>query len=102
MQLHRRDLAYLFDIYENCKDILEYTQNMKFYHFENDRRSRKAVERSFEIIGQASNKMSREAKDFLSQIPWGQIVAFRNVLAHEYDEILTSKIYHITKHSIPD
>ena len=87
MSLREEDLALLLDIYENCVDIIDFTKGMRFFEFEKDKRTIKAVERSFEIIGIASNKVSKETQSILSYIPWGQIVGLRNKIAHEYGEI---------------
>jgi len=36
MPINEEDLALLFDIYENCKDIIDFTKGLKFYYFERD------------------------------------------------------------------
>lgn len=46
-----------------------------------------AVERALEIIGEAARRVSETFKQAHPEIPWRSIIAQRNVLAHEYNEI---------------
>jgi uncharacterized protein with HEPN domain len=50
-------------------------------------RTRDAVIRQLEIIGEACNKLSSNALEKYSMIPWHQIIAMRNHLAHGYFNI---------------
>jgi uncharacterized protein with HEPN domain len=102
MNINKYDLSFLEDIYDRCIKIKEFTKGMKFYHFTKDTKTVYAVERAYEVIGIATNKISKETKDALSHIPWGEIVALRNKIAHEYDEILLNVLWWITKNSVPE
>ena len=35
-------------------------------------------------IGELANTLSDEARNSISQIPWHDIIAFRNIIAHDY------------------
>jgi len=102
MQIPKQDLVLLYDIYDNSLDIIKFTKRKLYYHYEKDRKTRKAVERSFEMIGIACNKVSKETKEYLCHIPWGQIIALRNVIAHEYDELRNEKIWFISRNHVPE
>jgi uncharacterized protein with HEPN domain len=49
---------------------------------------RSAVERQFEIIGEALNRLSREAPEIAARLPdTRRAVAMRNALIHGYREV---------------
>ena len=102
MPINVNDLAYLIDIYENSIDIISFTKDVKYIEFEKSIMRRKAVERSFEIIGEAANRISKETLLSLPNIPWSKIIAFRNKIAHDYGEILIEFIWNISQKNIPE
>ncbi len=53
---------YLIDILESGNAILEYTKDMSFETFRNDRKTYSAVIREFEIIGEAVGKLPDDVK----------------------------------------
>ena len=61
-----------------------------------------AVERKVEIIGDASNHISSETQEKYPQVPWRQIVGFRNVISHEYFAIDLNILYDILSDKLPD
>jgi uncharacterized protein with HEPN domain len=61
---------------------------MTFEAYRIDRKTQAAVERKFEIIGEALNRLSRIDADLLATITnYRSIISFRNILAHGYDTI---------------
>jgi len=61
-----------------------------------------AVERKFEIIGEAWNRLQREDADVFAQITGAQrIISFRNILAHGYDVIDPAIVWDIIKNHLP-
>lgn len=53
------------------------------------------------VIGEAANPLSLELKQNTKYIPWSNIIGLRNIIAHDYDEIvklLESWIYTGNKH----
>ena len=102
MPLSENDLSFLIDIVECIMDINEFTKDIQFHEFENNKMRKLAVERQLEIIGQAANKISKETQDNLKNIPWGNIIGLRNKLAHDYGEILAERIWIISKNSMQE
>jgi uncharacterized protein with HEPN domain len=45
--------AYLWDIADSCRAILEYVQNSNLSDFQHNRMLRRAVERELSIVGEA-------------------------------------------------
>ncbi len=58
--------------------------------------------KQMEIIGEASNKISKDLKSKFSEIEWVQIIGMRNVFAHEYFGIDSSLVWEIIKNDIPE
>jgi uncharacterized protein with HEPN domain len=56
-----------------------------------------AVLYNLTLIGEAVNRISNEVKEKYPDIPWREIVGFRNRIIHEYDgvdvDILTNVIF---------
>ena len=82
-----KDMARLWDMLDAAKTANEFTRGLRFEEFLEDRKTRHAVERNLEIIGEAARCVSPETRDNLSDIPWRSMIGLRNVLAHEYGEI---------------
>jgi uncharacterized protein with HEPN domain len=102
MRLNENDLSYIIDIADCIRDINEFTNSISYNEFERDKMRKLAVERQLEIIGQAANKISQETQEALKTIPWGKIIGLRNKLAHDYGEILTERIWNISKTSMQE
>lgn len=82
-----RDMARLWDMLDAARTAIAFTQDLHFDDFLKDQKTRYAVERSLEIIGEAARSVTPETRESLLEIPWRSIIGLRNVLAHEYGEI---------------
>ena len=81
-------LKHLYDNKEAALAILQFVHGKTFEDYEQNELLRSGVERRFEIIGEALNRIRREAPELLSNIrEYRSIVSFRNILAHGYDSI---------------
>lgn len=81
-------LAHLHDILESGRSIKTFIEGKTFKDYGADEQLRSAVERKFEIIGEALNRINRDAPDVLSSIRnHREIISFRNILVHGYDAI---------------
>lgn len=58
-----------------------------------DEMVRRAVEREFEIMGEAARRLSEGFRAGNPEVPWRTIIAFRNYLIHGYDSIVPEKIW---------
>jgi uncharacterized protein with HEPN domain len=87
MRPEPKDMARLWDMLDAARTAVEFTEGLTFDGFLKDRKTRNAVERNLEIIGEAARRVSAETRESCSDIPWRSMVGLRNVLAHEYGEI---------------
>lgn len=79
---------HLYDIKEAATAIFKFVEGKTFEDYEGDEMLRSAVERKFEIIGEAINRLKRDAPTISDQISHQRaIVSFRNILVHGYDSI---------------
>jgi uncharacterized protein with HEPN domain len=102
MQAESKDAAHLWDMLDAARAIQKFVVSRPFEDYGNDRMLRGAVERHLEIIGEAANRVSRGYRAAHPEIPWQQIVAQRNVLAHEYGEIDDALIWRAATERIPE
>lgn len=85
-----------------CELILQFTQDMDEEQYDTDLKTQSAVERQFEIIGEALNRIKRIEPNLLDQIEnWREIIGFRNVIAHGYDVIENVIIWDSVLKDIP-
>jgi uncharacterized protein with HEPN domain len=72
------------DIIESGEKIISYTQEMTFGEFMRDSKTKDAVIRNFEIIGEAANRLTDDYKQEHSDVDWHRLRGFRNRLVHDY------------------
>jgi uncharacterized protein with HEPN domain len=101
MRPEDRDKAYLWDMLQAARDILEFTRTQDLLAFTRDRRTRFAVERQLLVVGEAASHISESFKTKHPEIPWAGIIGQRNVLAHDYGEILVERIWLVSQRNIP-
>ena len=96
-----RDAAFLWDMREAAADILEFTHELTFEDFKRDKKGRYAVERQIMVLGEAAKKVSESFRSAHPDIPWAGIIAQRNVIAHEYGEIIIERIWRVARERVP-
>lgn len=78
----------LEDIRDAAAFIREIVRGKTIEDYRRDRVLRQAIERNFEIIGEAMRRLTEHDPGAAARIDkHPQIIAFRNVLAHGYDLI---------------
>jgi uncharacterized protein with HEPN domain len=93
---------YLYDISQAADLIGEFTAGKQFSDYEENPMLRAAVERKFEIIGEALSKLSRADLAIASHISeHARIIAFRNILIHGYAEIDDRLVWDIVENKLP-
>ncbi len=96
------DAAYLWDMRELCRELLIITEGKTFDDLLSNVTLRRAVERATEVIGEAASHISPQFRTEHPAIPWGGIIAQRNVLAHRYGEIDYLRIWRIVTTDVPE
>jgi uncharacterized protein with HEPN domain len=102
MRPEDRDLALLWDMREAGRAIAEFVAGTGHGRFESDRMLRSAVERQFLIIGEAARQVSAGFREAHPDVPWRGVVGLRNVLAHEYGEVLVERLWLFATQRVPE
>jgi len=92
----------LLDAAEACAAIAEFTQGKDFAAYERDRILRSAVERQFEIVGEALGRAGESDESLERLIPeLPRIVALRNRIIHGYDSVDDEIVWDIVQNKQP-
>lgn len=57
--------------------------------------------RNIEIIGEAARALPEDFKLRHADVPWGEIVAMRNGIVHQYFGILPDVVWDVIKNELP-
>jgi uncharacterized protein with HEPN domain len=95
-------LTYLEDILWYAADALEISHGRSFERYIKDKEFRYAIERCFEVIGEALTKINKiDPSVAQTMTEWRKIIGFRNVLIHGYDQIDDAITWRILTEKLP-
>jgi uncharacterized protein with HEPN domain len=93
---------YLYDIRQAATRIAEFTRAKTFSDYSADVLLRSAVERQFEIIGEALTQLAKIDIETASRVPeYRRTIAFRNVLIHGYAEVDHRIVWNMVELKLP-
>ncbi len=93
---------YLYDIQDACRKLEDFTRARTLDDYLVNEMLRAAVERQFEIIGEALNQLNRIDSVLISSIPdVRRIIAFRNILIHGYATIRHDTVWGVVQTDLP-
>lgn len=99
--MKRSVTVYLKDILEAMNSIEKFVADMDFEKFRLDDKTSSAVIRKFEIIGEATRNIPRGIRQKYPDIPWKEMVGFRDKLIHFYFGIKYEIVWDTIKIHIP-
>ena len=95
-------LKLLQDVAQAARLIRQFTADRTHQDYAADALLRSGVERQFEVIGEALNRLGRIDAATASRIgDYRQIIAFRNVLIHGYDVIDDRVVWDAVENKLP-
>jgi uncharacterized protein with HEPN domain len=80
----RNDQLYLDDILDSIEAIERFTVGVDEPRFVSDELIQSAVLQKLSIIGEAAGRLSEEARELRKEVPWKEIIGFRNIAVHAY------------------
>lgn len=93
-------IVYIQHILTCLNNINEYTNDIKQEEFLKNKLIQDAVIRNFEVIGEASKRVSENYKNKHPNIEWKKMTNFRNFLIHEYTEIDYDLVWDIIQNNV--
>jgi uncharacterized protein with HEPN domain len=98
------DRKLLLDVILACEEIQSFVHGKSFEDFQVDRLLQLALEREFEIIGEAIFRLERLVGESLAKkIPeYRKIIGFRNIIAHGYDIIDDASLWDFAQNRVPE
>ena len=98
----KRNIKLFFnDILEAISNILEYTKDIDKKQFNSDKKTRDAVLRNLEVIGEATKSIPDAFKKEHGDINWRGISGMRDKLIHEYFGVSNQIVWETIIKDIP-
>ena len=97
-----RAAKYLWDAHRAAEWIVNFTAGRSYNEYLTDKMLSSAVERQFEIIGEALIRLRRTEPETAAMVPdVSDIIGFRNVLVHDYDGIDVQEVWATIQRDVP-
>lgn len=98
----KSEKVYLFHIRDAIVTILTYTKGLSENDFYENNLIKDAVIRNFEIIGEASKRISKQTRLEYPQVPWAQMAGMRDKLIHDYIQVDLQRVWDVVDKILPD
>jgi len=99
--MHKDDFAYTDHIINCIKKIRKFIKGIERKEFAKNELIQDAIIRNFEVIGEASKKISPGFKNEHQNIPWKEISGMRDKLIHDYLGVDTEVIWKTIEQDLP-
>lgn len=92
----------LYDVRSAVELLMEFTAGKTFRDYERDAMLRAAVEREFEIAGEAIARLAEQDAAVAARISeYPRIIAFRNMLIHGYASVDDRLVWDVVEAKLP-
>jgi uncharacterized protein with HEPN domain len=97
----RRDLQFLEDIREAAEAIERFAAGSSGASFSGDDVLRSAVLHKLTVIGEAAARVTAALRERHPEVPWSDVVGFRNVVVHAYFALEWSIVWTTATEEVP-
>ena len=97
----RGNTEFLADIKEAIARIEEYTREINYDEFLEDKKTQDAVVRNLQIIGEAVKNIAADFKKEHANIEWKKIAGLRDKIIHHYFGINWDIVWDTAKNKLP-
>lgn len=100
--MERKSPKLLEDIRDAAAFVLQAVENKTLDDYRRTRLLRQAVERNFEIIGEAVGRLAKVDPATATRIgQHARIISFRNLLIHGYDLVDDAQVWEVIRLDLP-
>lgn len=100
MDSRKDDIYYMKKAYSEIEVIIKYTKGLSFEEFMSDTKNIDATIFRLQQMIEHIKNISIEFKEMHKDIPWGDIIGFRNGLVHEYGKTDYTTVYEVVSKDI--
>ena len=98
---HKSPLPFIKDILDAIEKIEKYCQNITYEQFLQDDKTKDAVVRNLEIIGEAAKNIPDHIREMSSATAWKSMAGMRDKLTHEYFGVSYSTVWVTVYNDLP-
>jgi len=100
--MKRNHKLFVKDILDSIEKIEEFVGNMDFKKFIEDDKTKSAVVRKLEIIGEATKNIPKLIRQKYKELPWSDMAGMRDKIAHFYFGIDYEIVWKVIKERLPE
>lgn len=93
--------SHLADILDSLNSIERFVHGMDLDSFQDDEKSRAAVERKLLVISEAAVRLKENGERLCPDLPWRDIRGIGNWLRHQYDRVDVETLWHTVQTDLP-
>lgn len=96
-----RDLGHVADIVASAAEIRRYVSDVTQDEFLSERMRQSAVLYQLTIVGEACRRVSAAFREAHPEVDWPEIIALRNRIVHDYDDVNMDSVWTVVSHDLP-
>jgi uncharacterized protein with HEPN domain len=99
--MKRRYSLFVEDILDAITWIEQFTKDMDFEQFQADEKTKTAVVKKLEILGEAAKNIPKAIRVQQKQLPWTDMAKMRDKLSHEYFGVRYDIVWKVVIEKLP-